>query len=808
MAFHLLGVAEVLAAEDRILSIQAFEIPAFEGKLTLGEHTYKTSVPTTDPMRIIESPTAVFFAEVARDIRQGRGKGGALGLDWSRVESSAIPITASSQLTLIAMDLINTGPDSDFLLEISGSHAVAWYYEDAQGSTVVYADDVARPRLGRQLFDSKPVMSLHLEPLERYRIIICAYVLSQGGLVALDLWEPEAFRAQRTQQNLLDGVYFGVAIAIVIANLVLGIALRQSVYVFFSLLVASTACTISLGSGLTVLYLDPPALVIPLFLISLAMTSIFSVFVCIKLFDIEKTHRKLYYFYLGFTGYTLMSGLVASWFTGGDPVPLQSVDFIFLLGLTGFALGHLGHLYALIYYARRSPIAVPWYLCILAHSWALILWAILIGSPVDASMDRRYLVQFTMLLDLLMLLGLMIYGYKSEENARREAQQRALESLRMAHDLERSRASFVATVGHDLRGPVQAISHFAQSLKGKPPDDSALASALRKIDHNVEAISDLLDSMVTLSKIEWQATVPKLEPVQLKPLLSELKGEFSTATAARDLSLEFDVTPCAVLSDRICLGQVLRNLIDNAIKYTQHGYVKVLIEVRDETVRIVVEDSGRGIREDELEKIFGEFYRSAESDQEVAGIGLGLSIVARLTRILGIEVTVSSEYGVGSRFELDVPKVGVVETDGAHSNDTAMSSAVSRSLSGARILVVGREDQVGAISSLLHSWKARVDHLGSFNDVIESQGFAKPDLVLTDASTYASVSSALLASLRQDVTLMVALPEGGSAERVECRDDRHLFVDQAIAPMKLRSLIQRYVKVTAISSLAGRTGHA
>lgn len=362
----------------------------------------------------------------------------------------------------------------------------------------------------------------------------------------------------------------------------------------------------------------------------------------------------LYFFYLGFAAYSAFSTIILTWLAAPDNVTNGAVNTIFLVGAAGFIISQLGHLYTLFYYLRRSLIVLCWYASISVHWWAVIAWTLLIGSTVDTGMDPRYLVQLAMAANGILLLGLMIYNYKNEQSRRIEAQQRSVESLRIAHDLERSKSNFVAVVGHDLRGPVQAISHFTQALKRGWSETSL--TILHKIDENITMISTLLDHMVKISKVEWQSTKPMLETVALRPLLFELRYEFGDKAQEKGLLLEFDVPSCFVESDWICLGQVLRNLIDNAIKYTEKGYVRVTVKEHLDSISVVVEDSGRGIPASELGNIFDEFYRGAEIVSSTTGVGLGLSIVSRLTKSLGIEVTVSSRRQEGSKFELNIPK--------------------------------------------------------------------------------------------------------------------------------------------------------
>lgn len=656
LALVIHGSAPLLAADEGVPAADLLEITSFDSVLPVSQYVYKSVIPQGTLDSVEGIPTIDFFSQVTAEIeRQGYSGQSALDLNWERNTDRDITINSPSQFTLLALDLINTTSETDFLMEIQGPHAVAWHYIDAQGQPVVHVDNFDEPLAGRPVFDTRPVIPLHLEPRQHYRFLVVVYVMTQQGQVRMNVWNPEAFRAQRSQQHLIDGAYLGFVVAVIIASLVLAIAFRKTIYLSFALFLASSAMLIYLGSGVAALYGlgSHLSLSVPLFTLSFGLAGVFSALFSMQLLDMKNTNRILYHAYRGFIAYATIAVIVSTWLSTPEAPSIAALNIILVLSSIGFVVTQLGHLYTLFHYLRKSPIVLFWYAAMAVHWWALIAWTVAISTTVQFGMDLRYLAQLAMVVDILLLLGLMVYIYRTERRKHMEAERRSIESLRLAHDLERSKLNFCATVGHDLRSPLQAISHFTQALKGGQPEVSR--PILGKIDENVKTISALLDSMLNLSRIEGRSENMVLETFALRPLLFELRTEFSSKAAAKGLSLEFNVQPSTVHSDRICLGQVLRNLVDNAIKYTREGYVRVTAETHGNAVHIVIEDSGMGIPPHELNSIFREFYRGAGASG-TSGVGLGLSIVARLTKLLGIEVTVRSRHHEYTRFELRVPK--------------------------------------------------------------------------------------------------------------------------------------------------------
>jgi two-component system phosphate regulon sensor histidine kinase PhoR len=226
--------------------------------------------------------------------------------------------------------------------------------------------------------------------------------------------------------------------------------------------------------------------------------------------------------------------------------------------------------------------------------------------------------------------------------------------------LETIRRDFVANVSHELRTPIAAVRSAAETVRGAAArDPEATAHFLDMIDRNAERLQRLVEDLLDLSRIESREFKVTLEPVPLaataERALQPFRGRAVDRWVRLVTDLPADLPP--VRADRRALEQVLSNLVDNATKYCSEGATVTLRAARDGgLLRIAVADTGPGIEERHLPRLFERFYRvDAGRSRELGGTGLGLSIVKHLVDAMGGTVGVESEVGVGSTFTVSLP---------------------------------------------------------------------------------------------------------------------------------------------------------
>jgi Na+/proline symporter/signal transduction histidine kinase len=243
------------------------------------------------------------------------------------------------------------------------------------------------------------------------------------------------------------------------------------------------------------------------------------------------------------------------------------------------------------------------------------------------------------------------------DEARREAEQ--------AND---SKTKFLAAAGHDLMQPFNAASLFAAMLKEKAPNQE-LAAMSHSLILSLNSAEELLTALLDMTRLESGVLTANIQPFALDELLRPLVNEFSILAQQKELKLSYLPTSLSVVSDKKLLRRVIQNLISNAIRYTQHGRILVAVKRNGNVVKIRVIDTGSGIAADQQKEIFKEF-KQLDGQHNGQGLGLGLTIVERISGLLGHPIQVYSVIHKGSCFEVIVPVC-----DGATKN-TRVSNVV------------------------------------------------------------------------------------------------------------------------------------
>ena len=289
----------------------------------------------------------------------------------------------------------------------------------------------------------------------------------------------------------------------------------------------------------------------------------------------------------------------------------------------------------------------------------------------------------------------------------------------------RSKTRFLAAASHDLIQPLNAARLFASALGEEVRGREQLERLVRDLDGSIASADRLIRALLDISKLDGGGMEPRLEPVAIDDIFDEIMREFSVQAESKGLSLRRVHTSAWIRTDRAMLASVVRNLMSNAIRYTSSGGIMLGVRRTGDDVELCVFDTGPGIEEKDVERLFGEFQRGTSTDRE--GLGLGLAIVRRITALLGVEVTTRSVVGQGSRFSVRLP----VLRWGARTQPERRRPRGS-ALSNERILVVDNDPAaLSATAALLGKWGL---------DVIcatgQAQALAKapvpPDLVMMD----------------------------------------------------------------------------
>lgn len=362
------------------------------------------------------------------------------------------------------------------------------------------------------------------------------------------------------------------------------------------------------------------------------------------------------------------------------------------------------------------------------------------AKEADAMADETYrwiggLSLSGTLLALLVIIVLSIYIRKTR------ASQRALEFSKLqTENLAKTKELFMANVSHEIRTPMNAISGFVDQLLKKPLEES-IAATLNIIksssDHLVRVINEVLD----FSKL--QSGKMKLEAVHysISTLLNEINWLF--AQKAEEKKIEFKIEkesklPETLFGDPLRLKQILINLVSNALKFTNEGSVKVLIDAKNITTKnltlyITIEDTGIGIDKPYLDKIFEDFTQAEnETTRKFGGTGLGLSIVKKLVDLQNGTIHVESIKNKGSKFTCKIPyKVG--SSDKIEESRVIVPVELPEEIRKKHVLIV--DDEVynrKLTSSILQKWEMSFEEAEDGKKAIEMLSGKHYDLLILD----------------------------------------------------------------------------
>jgi PAS domain S-box-containing protein len=305
------------------------------------------------------------------------------------------------------------------------------------------------------------------------------------------------------------------------------------------------------------------------------------------------------------------------------------------------------------------------------------------------------------------------------------AAQRELE--RQLTEASRAKSRFLAAASHDLRQPIQTLN-FLNAAARRNTIDRVHLEIIEKQQRSLDSMGRLLNSILDVSRLEAGIVKPDITDFAVREVVEDLRLEFEEQ--AREKGLDLIIEPCDAIarSDSRLFAQILENLISNAIRYTQDGYVRLHCLREKLRVRFQILDTGLGIAPLELDRIFEEFYQVDNGKKPSEGLGLGLSIVKHTAELIGCDVTVSSEVGKGSVFSVSLPigdRRRLASVDG--------KAVRTPERVGGLVLVLDDEPDVAEITGLLLSLEGfEISTANSDLEAVDKAAAQAPDLLLID----------------------------------------------------------------------------
>jgi signal transduction histidine kinase/ActR/RegA family two-component response regulator len=358
-----------------------------------------------------------------------------------------------------------------------------------------------------------------------------------------------------------------------------------------------------------------------------------------------------------------------------------------------------------------------------------------------------------------------------------------------------AKSRFLAAASHDLRQPMHAISLYVASMKPQVAGREA-AVTLGKIETAVAAMESLFCGILDISKLDAGAVVPEISSVSVKSLLEGLHAEFQKEAGAKGLRLRLHHCQAHVASDAVLLGRILRNLISNALRYTDHGGVLITARRHLAAIRFQVWDTGQGIQPEHLEHIFHEYFQAANPQRDRAqGLGLGLAIVDRLSRLLGHPLTLRSRPGKGSVFSLDVP---LSQAEPARADATGNTLEALARLHGNVAIVDDDAMVLDSLKTLLEGWGLDVIQAARSTDLLKQLERA-PDLLITDYRLGAEDGLELARILcdafpEAVIPAIVMTGDVGEAGQRALKASAYPILHKPVRPARLRALVTQLLR--------------
>jgi len=364
-----------------------------------------------------------------------------------------------------------------------------------------------------------------------------------------------------------------------------------------------------------------------------------------------------------------------------------------------------------------------------------------------------------------------------------------------AEDANISKTRFLAAASHDILQPLNAARLYVTSLVERQSggEDSRL---VENIDDSLEAIEEILGALLDISRLDAGAMTPSISSFKIGDLMRSLEIEFAPSARAKGLELTFVSCSLPVQSDRSLLRRLLQNFISNAIKYTPQGRVLVGCRRHGQSLKICVYDTGVGIPIVKRGEIFKEFHRLEQGARIARGLGLGLSIVERLARVLNHGIAIDANPAGGSVFSVTVPTAKAINHTAAVTSATPLSRTP---MSGALIVCIENDAAIlDGMRTLLTAWDAEVIAVSDPEAAIEAIEAAGGRVtgLLVDYHLDRGNGVAAIRDIRrrfgENIPAILITADRSPHVRAAAREETIAVLNKPVKPASLRALIGQW----------------
>ena len=438
-----------------------------------------------------------------------------------------------------------------------------------------------------------------------------------------------------------------------------------------------------------------------------------------------------------------------------------------------------------------------------AFSYYLKLIAVLLITPLASllfkisysNIEDGLILQVAIVLTVAS--ALVFYRYISNRSLQTiELQLENVQARIEAEQANHAKSKFLAAASHDIRQPLQAVVFFLETLKNRnrDPDDEIIYG---RLESSVESMSGLLNDLLDISKLDADSVHSKSEHFSLTELGDRLLNDVHPSAEKKSLSIDKDSSDLYVFADTILLDRVLKNLLSNAVQYTDQGSISLSSQQQAETVLIQVRDTGIGIPASEQQSIFDEFHQLQNPERDSNnGLGLGLAIVKRLCDHQNWPLTLVSDSS-GSCFSVEVPlgdRNKVVEVT---------QPKISGELGSIRVLVIDDDEAIcHSLVALFKSWGSEVE---AFESAQAAEDFLlanlewRPNLLISDYrlrenKTGAEAIQQIHGVLDEEIPALIITGDTDPLRIQEAEASGFAIVHKPIKAVKIRTFILQRCK--------------
>ena len=361
-----------------------------------------------------------------------------------------------------------------------------------------------------------------------------------------------------------------------------------------------------------------------------------------------------------------------------------------------------------------------------------------------------------------------------------------------AEEANLGKTRFLAAAGHDILQPLNAARLYSASLIEKL-GESESENIASKIESSLDSVESILGAVLDISRLDTGALKPNATTFSLDALLRQIETDFAPLARKKNLRLRVLKTSKYIRSDRNLLQRLVQNLVSNGLKYTRTGGVVVGIKRKGTSAEIIVADSGIGIAQDKTKTVFREFTRLDEGAREAEGLGLGLSIVDRISRVLKLPLVMTSRVNRGTTMRISFQPVATPAQEMTSATVSPIGASALR-MPALNLIVIDNDKRIlEGMVTLLSGWGCKVNPASGGDEAASHRSV--PDAILADYHLDHETGLQVITRLRDqhgaDVPAILITADRSNEVRMQAEAADVIVLNKPIKPAALRAALMR-----------------